>query len=349
MRKFSEKIEYEIVQEYLFNCDLTITALAEKYNCCNETITSIFDRANVSRELRKKRALNVVARKRTPRIPESAKILTQTKSWILGVLCGDAHLDRKVGRVMLESGVARVDAEFIDMWRSNLESIYSLACTPIKRRSKVFGYTLNSRAVAEDLASYGTFGSYEWHAPRRILNSTAKLKAAFLQGFFDSEGFPLKPGRCAVHATSVNKLGLEEVQQLLRELGIKSSLKQIHKKYRKCLNCRRYMSLRHEECRYCGSIKLLTITVRQFLLYIGKYPNVKNFARLVGFRLSHKQKRLKKMLEIKPKFTRDVEWMCEEIARALKCGAKTVIEVQKKTNFSGYMVRKYLPYALERK
>jgi hypothetical protein len=104
----------------------------------------------------------VVTKKLTVPIPEDAKILTCEKTWLLGVLVGDTHLDIKNGRLILESGFKNPDKDFLEIWKQNVERIYNITCRPWKRKGKLVGYVLTSRASVNDLLRYGRFGRYKW-------------------------------------------------------------------------------------------------------------------------------------------------------------------------------------------
>lgn len=68
-----------------------------------------------------------------------------------------------------------------------------------------------------------------WNVPKAVLNSSLDNQKEFLKGFFDSEGgLPhmengnIEPKNIRVHFTQSNKKCLEEVKEIINDLGIKS-------------------------------------------------------------------------------------------------------------------------------
>jgi len=144
--------------------------------------------------------------------------LSPKKAYLLGSLCGDGHIRKKMLRFEI-----RHDKEFIDEFSNCLKRVYGLNFNPYyyKKRNSYILY-VSSEIVCNDLLSYGKFGTFEWRIPKEIIKSkNEKIISNFLRGLYDSEG---SCSRYCIQIVSVNKLGLRGVSILLRKLGIKNNL-----------------------------------------------------------------------------------------------------------------------------
>jgi len=301
--KFNKEMEKKIVEIYLNN-EITIGGLAKRFGCCDETISSVLKRNNVDRQFRWKRARYIITKKRTVPIPESAKSLTLEKAWILGVLAGDAHLDIKNARIILESGYKNPDKYFIQIWKDTLEKLYGIKCRPWKRLDKIVGYVLSSRRVADDLIRYGSFGRYKWIVPSGIFNANKNIKRFYVCGFFDSEGC-VPRNKHEITAKSVNHEGLEQIKDLLEEFNTHAKITGPHvEKQKRCLKCHKRSSIGKKQCSFCSSTNLEKVTRKFYLLRICGYMNTKRFFVNIGFRIKRKQNILKNNLKVIPKFLR---------------------------------------------
>jgi len=179
--------------------------------------------------------------------------LSAEKSYILGVLCGDAFINKK--RLRLE---IRNDTEFISEFVRCLKEIYGLKHNILyyapKRTWKV---DISNMLICGDLLKYGAYGTFEWNVPQKILNSRNKaIIASFLRGFYDSEGSVTK---YTISASSINVQGLLQIQKLLSKLKI---------------NSRFYT------------------TGKYFTLVISKKIERQKFLELIGFTIQRKIKKL---------------------------------------------------------
>lgn len=301
--KFSKDVEKKIAEIYLNN-EITIGELAKRFGCCDETISNVLERNGISRQFRWKKSRKIVTKKRIIPIPESTKSLTLEKAWVLGVLAGDAHLDIKNARIILESGYKNPDKNFIQIWKDTLEKLYGIKCRPWKRLDKIVGYVLTSRGAANDLIRYGSFGRYKWIVPSEIISANRTVKCFYLRGFFDSEGCVPK-NKHEITAKSVNYDGLEQIKNLLEEVGIHAKITGPHEeKQKRCLKCHKRFSINKNKCSFCGSTNLEEVSRSFYLLRICGYMDTKRFFDNVGFRLKRKQKLLENNLKIIPKFLR---------------------------------------------
>jgi len=147
------------------------------------------------------------------------RTMTPEKAYIFGVLCGDAHINRKFIRLEI-----RRDEEFIKGFVKCFEKVYGLKYNYSYYTPKnTFVTQINAELLCQDLLSYGNFGTENWNVPTEIIDSdNEKMIGAFLKGFYDSEG---SVSRCTITSSSINGKGLEQVKNLLKTLGIESTLK----------------------------------------------------------------------------------------------------------------------------
>jgi len=138
----------------------------------------------------------------------------------LGVLCGDACLTKWMIRLEI-----RRDEEFIKEFVECFEKVYGLKYLYNYYKPKdTLVAQINSMLIAEDLSRYGNFKTKEWEVPKEIGESKEEeVIGAFLRGFYDSEGCA---ARSAIISCSVNKKGLQQIQILLKKLGIESTFKE---------------------------------------------------------------------------------------------------------------------------
>jgi intein-encoded DNA endonuclease-like protein len=112
---------------------------------------------------------------------------------------------------------------------------------------------------------YGkSFRTKEWLVPKLICKSSLRLQSSFLQGFFDSEGDVDKNSR-RIGGTSSNLEGLKNIESLLHNFGIRTSITKQSKKF----------------------IYTLRIQDRKSVEIFNKY---------IGFTITRKQKILKQLV-----------------------------------------------------
>ena len=183
--------------------------------------------------------------------------LTPEKAYVLGVLCGDAHINKKFIRLEI-----RYDKEFIAEFLKCVKEVYgtTYAFKYYTPRNSFVAYVA-SEIVCNDLLKYGKFGTFEWRAPEIISHKSKDIIAGFLKGYFDSEGcvHPYK-----IDAASVNLNALKDVQILLEKLEIKSKI-------------------------YSGK-KYHTIVV-------SRKENIRKFKEKIGLTIKRKQQRLNEMYQ----------------------------------------------------
>ena len=180
----------------------------------------------------------------THKIPASSKNLTLEKAYVLGVSCGDGWLWYKPGECY-QIGLGVIDEEFRDYFRDCLFKVYNvraskeLAKENNEKCNVQYVTRLCSKAACDDLKSIGDeFKTVVWEVPDIIKRADIKIQAKFVQGFADSEGGVDVEER-RVNLTSTNKEGLEQVQELINNFKIRSTIQKSKRETSKdCYNLR---------------------------------------------------------------------------------------------------------------
>ncbi len=144
--------------------------------------------------------------------------LSPAKAYILGVLCGDGHINKKSVRFEI-----RKDKEFIEKFSSCFKEVYGIKYKHYyyAKRDTYILY-VSSQIICRDLLNYGDFGTFVWKVPKGVLNSKSdKIISNFLKGFYDSEG---SASRYCVSVSSSNKVGIKDISLLLFKFGIKNKI-----------------------------------------------------------------------------------------------------------------------------
>lgn len=163
------------------------------------------------------------------KILRQPNFLTEDKSYILGVLCGDGYLRIRETFGHYLVGLDVCDENFADEFRRCLTSVYGLLPSKSKCYAKITNFTnnakpryrinLTSKLVVQDLLRYSkSFKTKEWQVPEEVLISDLKIKSAFLRGLFDSEGTASlkKPYGIYLSVCSGNKIPLLKVNDMLK-------------------------------------------------------------------------------------------------------------------------------------
>ena len=189
--------------------------------------------------------------------PQISANITPEKTYVLGVLCGDAYLSGRMVRLEI-----RNDEDFISRFAQCLEKVYSLKANYryyAKRNTLILEY--HSMLVAKNLRSYGSFRTKTWAVPVCVMNSYDKeLVGSFLRGLFDSDG---SVGHYQVSLTSASLKGIEDVHTLLTRLDIKSKVRTDKRGYHS--------------------------------IYITGKTNIWKFKNLIGFTIKRKMERFSTM------------------------------------------------------
>jgi intein-encoded DNA endonuclease-like protein len=208
-------------------------------------------------------------------IPFSSKIIIPQKSYLIGVLCGDGYIDFSPKRQTFQVGLQAIDKEFVAKFGDCIKFVYNIepAYSKIKPKNKNWSIKYQARACSKniclDLLNYSTFKRECWKTPAEIKKSSYANKCWFLRGFYDSEG-DVDEKYYRLGLTSINLLGLQEIKNILNELGIRSSLLER---------------------------KIYANRKRAFVLRIQDRKSIQTFYNKIGFTIYRKQQSLKRILK----------------------------------------------------
>lgn len=276
-------VDYRIDKLKLANMyklgDSTLT-LSKKFNLSPSTIIYYLKKENV--KLRsKKEALKIGfklgrVRIKKHKISNYSRKLSPEKSYLIGVLCGDGYVDFSESRGTFQIGLQVTDKDFSQRFSNFIRKVYkiepykSLIFPRKKNWSLKYEIRLCSKEACLDIFNYGSFKTKNWRICKEIRNSSRKCKSLFLQGFFDSEGDIDVPTR-RINLTSINPLGLQEIQQLLIEFNIKSSL---------------------------VVFKVQGNRSAKFVLRIQDRKSIKEFYENIGFGIGRKNREVQKLVDL---------------------------------------------------
>ena len=156
--------------------------------------------------------------------------LSLEKAYVLGVIGpGDGYIG---GNYLI--GLNAIDKDFVDYFQNCLEKTFGLKCGRyIKKsnmtekgniRKKQYSVILCSKSAVESFKKYKvSFKEKLWKIPKIIKNSNDSYKAMYLKGIFDSQG---TVSNCSkfTKIKIENKEGIKEIQNLLKDLNIDSSI-----------------------------------------------------------------------------------------------------------------------------
>ncbi len=206
---------------------------------------------------------NNVLKKKTIIIQERSRKYPDLKARILAYLMGDGSVTiRKERNGNIHHVVCFFpdDKQMLQTFLEAFEKIYDQR-PRIRPDQGHFRVTIESKPITLDLLKYGSFRSLEWSMPEF---KERLAKKEWLRAFYDCEGYV---GPKIIAVQSVNKTGLEQVQNLLKEFNITSRM-YTYKRKQKTWNT-------------------------NFLLYIGRKDDRTRFLNEVGFNHSRKLKKLK--------------------------------------------------------
>src|SRR3989338_3304050 len=156
---------------------------------------------------------------------KNIKKLTNEKSYILGVLCGDGHINKNFAQLEISNNDLEFMKEFLRCvylayhWKFNYH---------FREKKNTIVTYISPEYIVNDLLNISTFGVRKWRVPN-IIKSTKKLSnvSYFLRGFYDSEGCV---GRHEVIFTVVNKNGALDIIKLLNRFKINATFKNYNRK-----------------------------------------------------------------------------------------------------------------------
>ncbi len=245
------------LKKYYSNEGLSAQKIAKKYHVSTATVIKWLHYyklpVRTHRESMNTSPIKEELRKRSLLHPTKSYCkLTPEKSYLLGVLCGDAYIDDK--KVVLE---IKSDKEFIDRFCKSIEKVYGLSYEYHKTSRKTLIVAISCEILVKDLLNYGNFRTFTWNVPRKVVKSYNKeVIINFLQGVYDSEG---SFSSYCIKMASASKMGIIRIVQLLKLLGIHSKVRR-NRKY--------------------------------FEIEICRKPNLALFKKLINFTISRKRERL---------------------------------------------------------
>lgn len=187
-------------------------------------------------------------------IPESSKRMTADKAYVLGVLCGDGYLG---GRSRNQIQVVAIDEEFVQEFQAAIFRQYGKkAVLGYRAKTKAFTYQMKSREIYDDLLRCfeGELPkTFSWRVPRCVRVARESVRCAFLRGFVDSEGCVVA-GRGTINISSSNAAGIEDIRDLLVDLGLATKL---------------YRSLNHQRGTTSYYLQVRRTSLGRFLGMIG--------------------------------------------------------------------------------
>jgi hypothetical protein len=93
----------------------------------------------------------------------------------------------------------------------------------IKPQKKTIEIRTRSKRIFDRISELGGGNSRKWFICQEILNSKENIRIQWIRAFFDDEcTFEKKTGR--IRIKSVNKIGLKQIKQLLKDLKIESNI-----------------------------------------------------------------------------------------------------------------------------
>lgn len=152
--------------------------------------------------------------------------LTKAKARLIAHLIGDgAHYQTKHDYV-LKYEVR--DEESLNQFNDDIIEVYGLIPSWEWNTSGITGkpikfVRLRSKLAFEDLLRYSTYFSPDWKLKPVLLNAPQEIKLEFLKALFDDEGSVTD--KYSVLLYSINKSGLLQVKDMLKEFEIRSELK----------------------------------------------------------------------------------------------------------------------------
>lgn len=154
------------------------------------------------------------------------------------------------------------DLTMANLFIEAFEKLY-LKKPSIKNLGRYFRLHISSKPAWQDLNKFGEYDSLNWTIPRSFLSKEEKIE--WLRSLFDCEAYVDVKKKRIVFQT-VSKKGINSIQKLLDELGIKS-------KY------------------YIYKRKNLNFNLN-YLLFVSRFENISRFSEMIGFNHLRKKKKL---------------------------------------------------------
>ena len=209
---------------------------------------------------------NLLNSMRIKKLKEGFDKLTKEKARLIAHLIGDgAHYRTKHNYVMKYEVK---DEESLQQFNDDIIKVYGLKPSWLLNTSGITGkpikfIMLRSKLAFEDLLNYATYFSDNWKLKSPIINAPLKIKKEFLRALFDDEGSVRN--KYTISLYSINKKGLIQIKEMLKEFEIKS-------KFEEGFGSKR---------------NVYALSIKDFGLFRDK----------IGFNLTRKQQKLESMLK----------------------------------------------------
>ena len=156
------------------------------------------------------------------------KLLTKGFAEILGLLCAegchvvsyDTYYETFRGKKRLRRNKKSERIEFYNKDEKLLYHYQELLIKEFNYNPKITKHgkiNICKRTLIREIISYTPLGHLKWKVPLAVLTGCGEVKIAFLRGYFDGDGTASK----SIRFFSTNWMGLDEVSQLLKDIGIK--------------------------------------------------------------------------------------------------------------------------------
>jgi intein-encoded DNA endonuclease-like protein len=169
-----------------------------------------------------------VFNKEKKRINENRYKFLNLRARIVGYLMGDGSVT-----IRKEKGSNEIhhticfypdNRLMLNSYLSAFLKVYGVVPNVLKW-DKYYMVRVYSKAITMDLLNYGSFRSLEWRFPKQF--STKLEKKEWLRALYDCEGYV---GPSVITIQSVNKEGLIDVCNLLKEVGVTGRLYSYNRK-----------------------------------------------------------------------------------------------------------------------
>ena len=166
---------------------------------------------------------------RTKNLKVGFEILTPAKARLIAHLIGDGSVYQSNHDYNIKYEVK--DTESLNSFEKDIVFVYGLKLTKGFKESGFTGkpipfLRLRSKLAFQDLHRYATYMSKDWKIKKELLLATKEIKKEFLKAFFDDEGSITNEGKKGiVKLYSINLTGLKQIQKILLEFNIDSSIR----------------------------------------------------------------------------------------------------------------------------
>jgi len=159
------------------------------------------------------------------RLPVIRNDLSSNKLALIFAIFGD-NAGSVNGKRFIIGIHAGKDLDFAQAFNKKFKDEYDIE-PPIRQSNGYFRVTMNNKSIFHDLKQYAVFGSYSWKLldnAWKIMENMDKIELGRAVSFFwEAEGCPI-PKSKTIEATSVNLVGLKQIQKIMYKLGIKTTI-----------------------------------------------------------------------------------------------------------------------------